>query len=90
MDSAEAEQWKSGLRAQGARLTRQEDFQSAMAAQFGQLSSQLQDMHDHFCKEKGITSETEPTAAPLTAISVGTGIKLAEHFSGDRGYVNLF
>lgn len=42
MDSAEAEQLSGVLQAQEARISRQEEFQTAMAAQMGQLTSQLQ------------------------------------------------
>ena len=44
MDSAEAERVSSALRAQEACLTRQEEFQTAMASQMGQVSTQLQDI----------------------------------------------
>ncbi|KAK0134256.1 hypothetical protein N1851_030166 [Merluccius polli] len=44
MDPAEAEQLSEILRTQEARLVRQEEFQTAMAANMSHLSSQMQDL----------------------------------------------
>ena len=44
MDSAEAERLSEILRTQEARLNRQEEFQAAMAANMGQITSQMQDL----------------------------------------------
>ena len=44
MDSAEAERLSEILRTQEARLSRQEEFQTAMAANMGQITLQMQDL----------------------------------------------
>jgi len=96
MDSAEAGQWAAMLHAQEARVSRQEEFQAAMAAQLGQLVSQVRELGDR------LQQPTQPPAAqeaPAAAVAptqgtpmTGVGIKLAspERFSGEPGQCRAF
>ena len=65
MDSAEAEQLSEVLQTQEARLNRQEEFQTAMAANMGQLSSQLQELLGQLCRPSP-AAQTPPTPASTT------------------------
>lgn len=78
----------AALHAQAARLSRQEEYQSAVASQMTNLSSQLQSLQNHFFKE---TTAPKPslatTSSTPTAPLVGSCSKLAqpEKFSGEPG-----
>ena len=76
------------LRAQEARLSRQEEFQTAMANQMSHLGSQIQALQNHSAQR---TSAPEPPAAAAVPI-VGAGCKLAqpEKFSGEPGLCKTF
>ena len=64
MDSAEAERLSEVLRTQEARLTRQEEFQTTMAANMGQLSSQLQELLGQLCRPSPATPPPSIPAPP--------------------------
>lgn len=66
MDPAENEQLTTALHAQEARLTQQEGFQMALAAQMGQLSSQVRDILDHVRQMTSPPTTPEPLAAAVT------------------------
>ncbi|KAK0151824.1 hypothetical protein N1851_006805 [Merluccius polli] len=67
MDPAEAEWLAEILRTQEARLIRQEEFQTAMAANMGHLSSQLQDLLGQLAQPPAtITAPVPTTPAALT------------------------
>ena len=93
MDSAEAKQLSEVLRAQEARLTRQEEFQTAMAANMGQLSSQLQEILGHL-------GQSSPAAPPpptpvfpeANTHSGGASCKLAPpaQYGGEPGMCKTF
>jgi hypothetical protein len=87
MDSAEAERVSSALRAQEACLTRQEEFQTAMASQMGQVSTQLQDIIGQ------LTCQTAPAPLPTPEVTptfpiplIGAGSKLAPpgRYAGEK------
>ena len=88
MDSAETDRMAEFLRAQEARLSRQEEFQTAMANQMSHLGSQIQALQNHSAQR---ISAPEPPAAAAVPI-VGAGCKLAqpEKFSGEPGLCKTF
>ena len=59
MDSAEAERLSEVLRTQEVRLNHQEEFQTAMAANMGQIFSQIQELLGQLCQ-----SNPEPPTPP--------------------------
>ena len=78
MDSAEAEWLTEILRAQESHLARQEEFQTAMAANIGHLSSQLQDLLGQLARPVLAAQPPTTTATPaLTSPPPGAGCKLA-------------
>ena len=64
MDSAEAERLSGALRTQQARLTCQEEFQTVMASQMGQASTQLQDLIDQ------LSRQTAPAPLPTPEVTL--------------------
>lgn len=75
MDSAENEQWAAALRAQEACLSQQQEFQTTMAGQMGQLSTQVRDLLEIL---QGSATPTVKVEAPATTTVptsslVGTG-----------------
>ena len=72
MDSAEAKRLSEVLRTQEARLNRQEEFQTTMAANMGQLSSQIQELLGQLCRQSPATptppSPATPVPPPSTSI----------------------
>ena len=100
MDSAKKEQLSEILRAQEARLTRQEQFQTAMASHLGQLTLQLQGMMDQLARPTaaapsqaaaGTAATAAATPSPVTPI-VGPCGKLAPptQFTGEQGLCKTF
>ncbi|XP_036968157.1 uncharacterized protein LOC119027253 isoform X2 [Acanthopagrus latus] len=78
MDSAEAERLSEVLRTQEARLNCQEEFQTAMAANMGQLSSQIQELLGQLCRQSPATLTPPSPAIPeVPASSGGASCKLA-------------
>ena len=78
MDSAEAERVSSALHAQEARLTHQEEFQTAMASQMGQVSTQLQDIIGQLTRQTAPAPLPTPGVAPTIPMPlIGAGSKLA-------------
>ena len=78
MDSAEAERLSSALRAQEARLSRQEEFQSAMGSQMGLVSTQLQDIIGQLTRQTAPAPLPTPEVTPTFPMPlIGAGSKLA-------------
>ena len=69
MDSAVARQLEEILRAQEARLTRQEEFQSAMAAHLGNLTAQLQGLNTHLTPPAASSPAPPNPAVPPTPVT---------------------
>ena len=99
MDSAEAQQVAAFLQDQGSRISRQEEFQTAMATHLSVLLGRVQDLVEHLTKTSGPAAVPEtpaaPTAAPTPAPAApgfGPGIRLAspERFSGEPGQCKPF
>ena len=93
MDSAEAERVSSALRAQEARLTRQEEFQSAMASQMGQVSTQLQDIIGQLTRQTAPAPLTTPEVTPTFPMPlIGAGSKLAPpaRYAGEPEQSRIF
>ena len=91
------EQLTAVLRAQEARLSRQEEFQTAMASQMGLLSTQFQGLHDHLVRtttapEPLVVADATPLVPVLTGPAVGAGCKLAPpaRFAGELGLCKTF
>ena len=80
MDSAEAERLSSALRAQEARLSRQEEFQSAMGSQMGLVSTQLQDIIGQLTRQTAPAPLPTPEVTPTVPMPlIGAGSKLAQY-----------
>ena len=78
MDSAEAERLSEVLRTQEARLNRQEEFQTAMAANMGQISSQIQELLGQLCRQSPAPPTPPSPASPEIPVhSGGASCKLA-------------
>ena len=93
MDSAEAERLSEVLRTQEARLNRQEEFQTAMAANMGQLSSQIQELLGQLCRQSPATLTPPSPAIPeVPASSGGASCKLAPptKYAGEPGLCRTF
>ena len=78
MDSAGIEQLTAVLRAQEARLSRQEEFQTAMASQMVRFSTQFQSLHDHLVQtatapEPPVVAAATPVVPVLTVPAIGAG-----------------
>ncbi|KAK0139622.1 Retrotransposon-derived protein PEG10 [Merluccius polli] len=87
MDSAEVGRLAEALGAQKDRLSRQEEFQSAMATHMGQLTSHLQELIAQLPRP----TAPAPVPAPPTA-HVGAGSKLAPpaQYNGEPGMSKTF
>ena len=93
MDSPEAEWLSEILRTQEARLIHQEEFQSTMDVNMGNLSSQLQDLMGQLARPGAATSTPTVTTAPVTTTHTGgAACKLAPRLCtlGTLGFVKLF
>ena len=93
MDSAEAERLSEVLRTQEVRLNRQEEFQTAMAANMGQLSSQIQKLLGQLCRQSPATPTPPSPATPeVPASSGGASCKLAPPipYAGEPGLCQTF
>ena len=93
IDSAEAEQLSEILLTQEAGLVCQEEFQTAMAANMGHVSSQLQDLLGQITG-LGVAAETPTTtSAPETSMHTGGATcKLAPPtpYTGEPGLCKTF
>ena len=93
MDSAEAERLSEILRTQEARLNRQEEFQAAMAANMGQITSQMQDLLGQLSRSNPVLPTPPPAALPdVPAPSGGATCKLAPptQYTGEPGLCRTF
>ena len=93
MDSAEAERLSEVLRTQEARLNRQEEFQTPMAANMSQLSSQLQELLGQLCRPSPAAPTPPTTTSPETNThSGGASCKLAPPvpYHGEPGLCKTF
>ena len=93
MDAVEAERLSEVLRTQEACLSRQEEFQTAMAANMGQISSQLQDLLGQVCRPNPAPRTPPPPAFPEAPVhSGGASCKLAPptQYTGEPGLCRTF
>ena len=89
MDSAEAERFSSALRTQEARLTRQEEFQTVMASQMGQASTQLQGLIDQLSRQTALALLPTPEVMPTFIMPlIGAGSKLAPRAGAEQDIFN--
>ena len=91
MDSAEVEQLSKILRTQEARLNRQEEFQTAMAANMGHLSSQLKELMGQLI-QPSTTAPTTPSPPETPRHTGGPACKLAPPtpYTGEPGLCKTF
>ena len=93
MDSAEAERLSEILRTQEVRLNHQEEFQIAMAANMGHLSSQLHDLLGQLAQLSTAATTTTTSSPPETPTHTsGAACKLAPPtpYTGEPGLCKTF